>query len=308
MARDLPSMVAAVDTSLHIIMDHLKIINICLVFFMLTPLRGQDYPFYGGFGDGFSSDSYEDDDSAFSVGGFGDGHAFSIWLDDNNLFSTGGFGDGHAFSSWLDDFNAFCSGGNGDGYAKSDFFDVFNVFCSGGAGDGYSAAAKENSLFDFSLGGIGDGYARAGLIDDVSIFSRGGIADGFAISKLGHIIYWTGTIGTGWNVSGNWENGIVPTHCNPVVIPSSASNFPAVNAGIFRIGHDVDDGDYNCLKIKVNNGAELTTRVNCFVENYGLIQNLGQIFVKNPASNAFTNMAGSQLVVKQGAQVLFQPN
>ncbi|MEM9546077.1 MAG: hypothetical protein AAGA77_08890 [Bacteroidota bacterium] len=268
-------------------MTRLKLAIFCLAYLMLLPLHGQDDPFRGGFGDGYASDTQEDEYLAHSAGGFGSGYSSSSLFNENN---------------------SYCLGGFGDGYSQSLHINGFNAFCLGGIGDGYTLATKENEILNFSLGGIGDGYAKSVVADYESIFSKGGKADGFAITKIGHTVYWTGAIGTGWNVSGNWENGTIPTNCNPVIIPASVPNFPAVNAGVLRIGYHFNNGDYNCKKIRVNNGAELTTRVNCFVENYNLIQNFGQIFVKNSASNAFLNLAEGELIVKSGAQLFFEPN
>ena len=220
-------------------------------------------------------------------------------------------------------------GGPGDGYADKEILDTTFIFSEGGSGDGYAAKQVLNNVLNFTLGGTADGATEielqnssnkvfsGGVADGASgeqlqnqnnkVFS-GGKADGYAFFTIEHIIYWTGNVGTGWNVAGNWENEIIPNYCNPVVIPANVPNYPAINQGLFRIGYYNNSADYNCAKIKVEAGAELTIRVSCFVENYSTINNFGTIYVKNSALNAFQNKANAQLRLKPNSSMIFQPN
>jgi hypothetical protein len=245
----------------------------------------QDEPFKGGSGDGFSIDTFN-----------------QLFLD----FTVGAIGDGFTSFSLINDFSNYSKGGIGDGFSSTSLLDDFADYCYGGIGDGFSASELNIEFLDFTSGGNSDGFSYAFAQDDYNHMFSGGSADGFAYDKYGHIIHWTGTIGTGWNVAGNWENEIIPTFCNPVVIPAGVPNFPAVNSGILRIGYYKDEGDYRCQRIKINTNAEMTTRVNCFVENYDLMFIRGTLFVKNPASNAFTNSGEGLVLLKPNASVIFK--
>ena len=241
----------------------------------------------------------------------------------------GGTGDGFTSSDTIVTFNNMYKGDSSDGFAHAELIIEFVDFSKGGLSDGYTSAISENQLSQFSYGGISDGFAGKHLMSDlinftkggladghafntsqnsISIFSKGGEDDGFAYEIFGHTIYWTGAIGTGWNVEGNWANNIIPQYYNPVIIPPDVPNFPKVNAGILRIGHFENDGDYTCEKIKIESGAELTARLNCFVENYSTINNFGTIYVRNQAFNAFQNLEGGVLKLKPNSFMFFEPD
>lgn len=40
--------------------------------------------------------------------------------------------------------------------------------------------------------------------------------------------FWTGSLGTTWNLAGNWSNGIVPTSTTNALIPAGKANYPLV--------------------------------------------------------------------------------
>ena len=249
--------------------------------FYLGQVTAQDEPFKGGFGDGFAIDT-----------------ASQEFLD----ITIGGVGDGFSNSSVENFFSDFTKGDVGDGFSTNSFTNNFADFCYGGIGDGYTSKELNLEFLDFTSGGDADGFSlSSSATNDFNEVFKGGDSDGYAYDKYGHIIFWTGNEGTGWNVAGNWENGIIPNYCNPVVIPAGVPNFPAVNAGLLRIGYYKD---YRCQRIKINTGAEMLTRVNCFVENYDLIFIRGKLFVKNPAANAFSNLGSGIIQLKPSAEMI----
>lgn len=264
--------------------NHLKLIIWSVFIIGCCPLIAQDEAFKGGIGDGFTLDTTNLEFLDFTVGGIGDGFSTDSTNQEFLDFSVGGFGDGFTTSSFTNNFADFCYGGIGDGFATEEMSIDFLDFTSGGNSDGFSFASSSTNDFN-------DMY-------------KGGDSDGFAYDKYGHIIYWTGNLGTNWNVTGNWENGIIPSYCNPVVIPAGVPNFPAVNAGLLRIGYYKNEGDYKCQSLKINTGAEMLTRVNCFVENYELIFIQGKLYVKNPAANAFTNLWEGLIRLKPSAELI----
>lgn len=248
-------------------------------------LTAQDEAFRGGFGDGFSIDTLNEEFAEYARGSFGDG------------FSS---------TALISIVHEYSSGGEGDGFSNTDLIATFNGYYTGGFGDGFSTIESQNQFLDFSKGGNSDGFSHVFSQDDFNPMFSGGMADGFASDKYGHIIYWTGDVGTGWHVAGNWANGIIPSNCNPVVIPAGVPNFPAVNAGLLRIGYYKNEGDYTCQRINIEATAEMTTRMNCFVENYDLIFNQGKLLVKNPNADAFKNLQNGVILIKPNAQIIFK--
>lgn len=264
---------------------HQFLITLLLTGVGFCNLLGQDEPYKGGSGDGFSSDT--------------------IYLDFLDL-TMGGNGDGFSSITILLEFNDFYIGGVGDGFSEDQFLNTFNDYARGGNADGFSFDTLLNEYNVMYVGGNFDGFSYDTTQTIFNPMYTGGNSDGFAYDKYGHIIFWTGIASTGWNVAGNWENGIIPTYCNPVVIPAGVPNFPAVNAGLLRIGYYKNEGDYKCQQLKINAGAEMLTRVNCFVENYDLIFNRGKLFVKNPATNAFKNLGDGIVQIKSNAEIIFK--
>jgi len=259
--------------------------TVFITLLLITSLVAQDEPFRGGFGDGFSLDTLSED-----------------FLD----FTKGSVGDGYTSITLSSVFNDYSIGGIGDGFSKIESQNLFLDFTKGGESDGFSTLLFEDDFNSMYSGGVADGFSYVSTLDDFNSMYSGGSADGFAYDKYGHIIFWTGNVGTSWNVADNWENGFIPSYCNPVVIPSGVPNFPAVNAGLLRIGYYKDKGDYKCQRIKIKTGAEMTTRVNCFVENYDLIFNRGKLFVKNPAVDAFKNLGDGIIQLKPNSEIIFK--
>ena len=225
--------------------NHLKLLIWSVFIIGCCPLIAQDEAFKGGIGDGFTLDTTNLEFLDFTVGGIGDGFSTDSTNQEFLDFSVGGFGDGFTNSDVDIVFNDFVKGGFGDGFTTSSFTNNFADFCYGGNGDGFTNDELNTAFFDFSSGGNSDGFSFASSsTNDFNDMYKGGDSDGFAYDKYGHIIFWTGDLGTNWNVAGNWENGIIPSYCNPVVIPSAVPNFPAVNAGLLRIGYYTNEGDY----------------------------------------------------------------
>ena len=264
-----------------------QFILVIILFFVLRAglLTAQDAAYKGGIGDGFTMDTVNVEFLNFTKGSNGDGYTSIAVYDTFYNYTMGGSGDGFSTIDIQNQFLDFSRGGNSDGFSYVYIEDNFNLMYTGGNSDGFSIISTQ---------------------DDFNQMYKGGESDGFAYDKYGHIVLWTGNIGTGWNVAGNWENEIIPNYCNPVIIPSGVPNFPAVNSGQLRIGYYTDEGDYRCQRIKIDNGAEMTTRVNCFVENYDLIINRGKLFVKNPASDAFRNLNGGIINLKPNAELIFK--
>lgn len=282
-----------------------SLFGIIVIFLLSTvPLLAQDEAFRGGSGDGFYVDTFNLNYSEFCNGGLGDGFSSFVLTENFADYAKGGIGDGFTSFAFENPFFDISSGGIGDGFANSEIENPFFDFTSGGIGDGYSKAEMTATFNDFALGGVSDGFSFDTLQNTLNTVFSGGESDGFAFDKYGHIIYWTGAVGTGWNVPGNWANGLIPTYCNPVVIPEGVPNFPAVNAGTLKIGYYTNEGEYRCQRLKINANAEMTTRVNCYVENYDLIFVRGTLFVKNPAFDAFKIEKGGVVQLKPNAQIV----
>jgi len=202
--------------------------------------------------------------------------------------------------------NAIFAGGNGDGFDIVSFRQSLNnsIF-AGGNGDGFDIVSfrqpLNNSIF---AGGIGDGFDIISFRQSLnnSIFA-GGESDGFDIATTESIVpyVWTGALGTGWAVAGNWSENLVPDINRPVIIPSGVPNWPFVNAGLFNIGDNPNNGVYRCASLWIQENAFLQTRINCRVENYGLIQIDGEMRVKKVTADAFQNFEeGTVLILSTG--------
>jgi len=198
-------------------------------------------------------------------------------------------------------------GGILSGYT-SETSTITNEFLfTGGNADGYDILKSESeSSFVFN-GGNGDGYTRSGKSHSGATFFVGGNSDGYDQYTKCQEFIWTGTVGTGWGVAENWNYTIVPTISRPVIIPAGAPFYPNVNAGILSIGDNPNNGEFVCKSIWVQNGGELYTRINNFIENYGMIQIDGYMQVKNSAPNAFVNYGAGMILVTESGVVEIKP-
>lgn len=254
------------------------------IFFHVSHVKGQGYVFYGGSSDGHSMAGFDTLYYGVSSGGSGDGISSFDFFNNSTQNYQGAGGDGASTNEFIQNIAGFYSGGVSDGFGSSQIITIVDKGFAGGGSDGsVSSQFLSNAVFSFS----------------------GGSSDGHSLAKFGHTIMWNGSIGTGWNVSDNWDGGVIPSFCNPVIIPSEVPNFPQVNAGTFKIGHFKADAYYQCEKIKINFGAQLTTRLNCFVLNYGTIIIHGNYFVKNPSPTAFQNLSdGAIFVMSTGNMIV----
>ncbi|GLR17628.1 hypothetical protein [Portibacter lacus] len=176
----------------------------------------------------------------------------------------------------------------------------------GGNKDGYHTVEFSNPISIFA-GGEKDGYHTANFENSISIFS-GGTSDGYASDEKLFYFIWAGTIGTGWNVGENWSTGFIPDINSRVIIPNNVPNFPAINSGVISVGEDPNAANYLCKQILIHNGAQMTLRVNAFMENYGEIQIYGSIFVLNSAMDAIQNLNGGLIQVRTGGALGLVPN
>ena len=143
-------------------------------------------------------------------------------------------------------------------------------------------------------GGLGDGYANVSKSAQVSIY-KGGEADGYASVENYQFFTWTGAVGTGWNVEANWNYNQVPSIKRKVLIPNSAINFPFINAGLFSIGKINAPSNYFCEALQINEGAQMTLRLNAFLENRGKFNIEGRFTILNNSPEALINTEGGML-------------
>ena len=217
--------------------------------------------------------------------------AISVNLADAQFL--GGNGDGYSIAFYVNS-TSISLGGNDDGYDQAIFTNPTSIFL-GGANDGYDQAVFTNTTSIY-LGGNNDGQDLAEYDSPTSI-SRGGAEDGYNSVDNLLVFEWTGAIGTGWNVGGNWSDGVIPTIGSRVLIPAGVPNFPFVNAGLMSIGLDVNGGTFLARSIKIESGAEMTLRVNALLENYGTITIEGTLFVLNNVFNAIQNLSGGLIEI-----------
>ena len=210
------------------------------------------------------------------------------------IFLLGFLGSQFAFGQFI--------GGSADGHDQSFDESAINIY-AGASEDGYDSADYSNSI-NIYKGGAGDGHISSGFDNAISIFS-GGTKDGYASGSKFLSFIWTGSIGEGWNVAGNWLNGLIPDINSRVVIPSGALNFPAINAGLMSIGKDPNASTYLCKQIIVRSGAEMTFRVNAFLENRGDMEIRGTVYVLNSAIDAVQNINGGRIDIRTGGRLEF---
>lgn len=218
-------------------------------------------------------------------GGKGNGYSSDEDVVSNNEIFIGGSESGAYSDETSVNNNTLYQGGSENG-AYSSVTDVFNfIFYKGSSEDGVYSSAKTTNNNVLFLGGSDDGYS--------SFFDK-------------KDFIWTGATGTGWSVAGNWNYNVIPDINRRTIIPADVPNFPFVNAGLFAIGENPNNGAFKSGELIILPGALLVTRVNCRVENYGLIQIEGHMNVKRTASNAFMNLTNGQVIVKSNGLFSFQ--
>ncbi len=214
-------------------------------------------------------------------GGVKDGYNMASYINPTNIY-VGGFKDGHSVSTYTSNTNIF-AGGNKDGHAVSSATSSTNIY-TGGNKDGHTATLFTNST-NIWAGGDKDGYA--------------------SVTEKKEFI-WTGAIGDGWNVAGNWNDGFIPTINSPVIIPGGVPNFPKINAGIMSIGADLNGGLFLCEDIIIQEDAELTFRVNAFLENAGSMIIHGTVYGLNGDPLAIQNLSGGKITIKSTGSLIIQ--
>ena len=225
-----------------------------------------------------------------------------------SLIFKGGTGDGyhsiHKLSS-----STFYSGGFGQGYSQQ-ISNAQNELINalGGPNDGYHTFHLLNQNI-FYTGGLSQGYSLQGLnAQNELINALGGPNDGYTMELNYRAFIWTGKVGEGWGNADNWNYFVVPDVTRKTIIPADAINWPFVNAGIFAIGENPAGGAFTTAELFIEKGAQLTTRLNNFVQNYGLITIEGLMTVKNGDANAFINNPGSILSIQDIGVLEFDPN
>jgi len=217
------------------------------------------------------------------------------------LVFLGGAGQGYNVATQHSDSNYLAEGGDSDGYALGLVSSQETFLAKGDVGDGYSSAASTALQMYLSLGGDGHGYHTESGQASENYLSVGGAGDGYDLTEVKEKFIWTGAVGTGWNVAGNWNYSEIPDVNRPVVIPAGVPNFPALNAGIFAIGDNPSGGAFVCGRLCILDGAILTARVNSFLENYGVIEIQGEMRIRNVASDALQNMeTGTIRIIDSG--------
>jgi hypothetical protein len=241
------------------------------IFIILIPIASLAQLFIGGIGDGYAEVTFSQTQS-ITRGGHGDGYG-------TNLHINGG---------------SFFKGSDGDGYNLASFNNLEGFF-KGSDGDGYNLASF-NNLEGFFKGSDGDGH-DVSLYHNNQSFFIGGTEDGYKSQELLYYLKWTGSVGSGWNVASNWKGNRIPNDSTRVLIPASPPIMPAINAGTFLIGPE-PGGNYKCKSLWIQAGADLLTRVNCFVINRSEIIIDGVFRFRNPSTNAILNEG--KIVVKSG--------
>jgi hypothetical protein len=235
-------------------------------------------------------------------GGSADGYDTNLMENSTNIY-LGGNQDGYNTANFVNPISIF-KGGNEDGYVAADFSNPISIY-KGGEMDGYHLAGFTNPINIFS-GAEGDGFDAVDFENTINIFA-GGEKDGYARANKFLSFIWTGAVGTGWNVADNWMDGLIPDINSRVVIPANAVNFPAINAGLMSIGQDPNEGDYLCKQILIRKNAEMTFRVNAFLENYGDLEIRGRVFILNSALTALQNLNGAKILIRSGGSLDIQP-
>jgi hypothetical protein len=156
-------------------------------------------------------------------------------------------------------------------------------------------------------GGADDGYFSVQVNDQSNGSFDGGVGEGYVMEEKCEDFVWTGTVGTGWGVTGNWNYNIVPDLKRRAIIPAGVPSFPYLNAGIFAIGENPNNGAFVCGELWIQDGALLVTRINNKVENYGSITIDGTMNVKNSVFNALQNLGNGTIRISPTGLLLIKP-
>ena len=222
-----------------------------------------------------------------------------------NYIFQGGDGSGWSADHSIASVSYPYNGGNGQGFT----FDISDAPSSthfeGGVSDGTDSDMYAASHYVFD-GGHSAGFGVGLYLNDHFLY-QGGTDDGFASLLYRVPFIWTGTIGTSWTVSGNWNYNLIPGIFRPVIIPDGVPNWPFVNAGLFAIGDTPNGSNYRCASLWIQEGAFLQTRINNRIENYGLITIDGEMRVKKFTVDAFKNFEEGTVIINSGGELVIKP-
>jgi len=217
----------------------------------------------------------------------------------------GGDGSGWSASEGVQPSATVFKGGEGQGFSYENSESSSSILYNGGVADGSSYGIDTGNHFIYN-GGNDDGSSLSSNTAIPYIYN-GGDDDGYTGVLFRTPFIWTGAIGTAWNVGGNWNYNLIPGIYRPVIIPDGVPNWPFVNAGIFNIGDNPNNGVFKCASLWIQEGALLFTRINNRVENYGLITIDGTMTVKKTTPDAFQNFVGSQVIISNGGSLIIKP-
>ena len=194
--------------------------------------------------------------------------------------------------------NAQFLGGTNDGFGFGIFTQAKPLY-QGGGNDGFGIASFESdgSIYTGTTTG-GDGFSTSDFMNEESLY-RGGENDGYSRGDYLYYHAWTGLVGSGWLIAGNWTDNVIPTESMRVRIPGSAPAMPGINAGIFKIGTSAG-ATYTCKELWIESGATVTGRMTAFIENHNSIIIEGLFRWRNQTVQSFICQPGSHLVIRQG--------
>ncbi len=219
----------------------------------------------------------------------------------------GGIGNGYVSILYNANMDLLYNGGLDDGYASISLSSNNALLYKGGIDDGYASIPLISNNDLLYKGGMDDGYASIPLASNNDMLYKGGVDDGYSSMIKMEDFIWTGAIGEGWNISGNWNYNIIPDIHRRTIIPSGVPHYPHLNAGIFAIGDNPNNGSFESGELWIKPNAWLVTRVSNYVENYGKITIDGDMWVKNPNPFAFYNK-GDIDITNNGQLTLSQDN
>ena len=224
-----------------------------------------------------------------------------------NYIYEGGIGAGYSSETFAGTSTKLFEGGGGCGYLMDIKIIGNSYLFDGGISDGFfSLKWKElNDIFYF--GSDGSGYASSKKYAQQNTLFKGGNNDGYSMVEKCEDFIWTGALGTGWAVTDNWNYSIIPDLKRRAIIPAGVPFFPFVNAGIFAIGDNPNNGAFECGQLWIQEGAQLVTRVNNNVENYGKIIIDGTMRVKKSTIDAFQNIDGGLVRVSSTGNLIIKP-
>jgi hypothetical protein len=228
------------------------------------------------------------------TGGLGDGFSNALYMSGMSIF-VGSANDGFDVSRFTSTQSIY-EGAAEDGFDFSRFTSTQSIYV-GAAEDGFdlSQFTTGQSLFN---GADNDGFDLILYHSQQSIFV-GNSDDGFDFGTHLHYNKWTGLVGTGWLIAGNWEHNIVPNDSIRVRIPPGVPNIPKINAGTFKIGTAIG-ANFTCKALWIEPGATILCRINAFIENHSSILIDGTFQWKNQAANSFINQPGASILIRNG--------